>query len=143
MSTNKKDGLTIREYFALEFAKVIHQADLRLAERKADVYEAIEEQTSLCRDFYSTACLAAQMADDLACALKDERPGHRYEMDEEDYKSIENESVAASRKKDEEADVNVCIENATRTVYPCEPSPSSSFLALSCPWASAAPPSAQ
>lgn len=115
-------GMTIRERYALEFAKVLLHADIRRAEiadaASVENGEDPKEYASVIEDFYITACQAAGMADALAVALKHETPGWRFMHDDSnDYTGcragIKEERIAECNE-----DVGAAVDASSRLVFP-------------------------
>ena len=114
--------MTIRERYALEFAKVLLQDALigarKLDEVSRDKGEDGNESTAVCEDFYYIASEAAQMADTLAVALKDETPGWKCRHDDEfDYTpcraGLKEERIAECAE-----DVAAAVDASIRLVSP-------------------------
>ncbi len=114
--------MTVRERYALEFAKVLLQADLRRAIKADEVSEEngedAKEYGMVVEDFYYTACQAARMADHLAVALKDEAPGWQYEHDDSRDYSGANAGVKERNIAECEEGVAAAVETSTRLVSP-------------------------
>jgi len=115
-------GMTVRERYALEFAKVLLQADLRRAMKSDEISrengEDGKETGLVSEDFYYTACTAARMADDLSMALRDEVPGWRYEHDGSSDYSGARAGIKEERMAECAKDVATAVEASVRLVFP-------------------------
>lgn len=114
------DGMTVRERYALEFAKILLQSDLKRA-IKSDELSRSEggdgrEEELVISDFYYAACTAANMADDLAVALNDQTPGHRHKEDEDRDYSLCGPGVKESIIADSERSVAAAVSASVRQV---------------------------
>ena len=98
-------NMTLLEKYALEFAKVLLQDELRRAKDN--------EELEVCsEDFYYTACQAVNMADALAVAIAEHNPGWQYAFDEESWPETASEKAKNEQLKEAKKDIAACIRIA-------------------------------
>lgn len=122
VSDQANKAMTLRERYALEFAKVLLQSDLRRAYADDAISRENGEDENevglVAEDFYYTACQAARMADALAVALKDEPPGWVYKHDDTQKYSGCRAGVREERMAECAKDVAAAVEASVRLVSP-------------------------
>ena len=111
--------MTLRERYALEFAKILFQNDLVRATKVDELSRAKDEdpkeEDAIISEFYITACVAARMADDLSVALKNESPGHAYAHDDNIDYSAALPGIKKERMEECASDVAAAMDAANRT----------------------------